>query len=179
MDPKTVGFVALENVNAVDVTGPAEAFARTTIRTDGRSLNSGSFQRCYRVLTLGIGAGSCVTECSIAIQPHLNFAEAPPLDTLFVCGGSQIHDRRRREKLVKWLKQRSPLTRRIVVIGTGVHELATTGLLDGRQVAVHWRLANDVALRFPGVRVDPKALFIKDGPFYSCAGGASAIDLSL
>ena len=179
MDPKTVGFVALEHVNAVDVTGPAEAFAQTKRRINGGSLEAGSFERCYRVLILGIGVGSCVTECNITIQPHLNFADAPPLDTLFVCGGTQIHDRRKREKLAKWLKQRSPLTRRIVVIGSGIHELATAGLLDGRQVAVHWRLANDVASRFPGVRVDPKALFIKDGPFYSCAGGASTIDLSL
>jgi transcriptional regulator GlxA family with amidase domain len=108
----------------------------------------------------------------------LNFVEAPPLDTLFVCGGSQIHDRKK-VKLAKWLKQRSPLTRRVIVIGTGVHELATTGLLNGRQVAVHWHLASDVAVRFPSVRVDPKALFLKDGHFYSCAGGASAIDLSL
>src|SRR5262245_46061690 len=179
MDLKTVGFVALEHVNAVDVTGPAEAFARTINRINVGSANPGNFQCSYRVLILGVGAGSCVTECSVAIQPHLNFSEAPPLDTLFICGGSEIHDRRKRERLAKWLKQRSPLTRRIVVIGTGVHELATTGLLDGRQVAVHWRLANDVALRFPRVRVDPKALFIKDGSFYSCAGGASAIDLSL
>ena len=179
MDLKTVGFVALEHVNAVDVTGPAEAFAQTKTRINGETLNAGSSQRCYRVLILGLGVGSCVTDCSITIQPHLNFADAPPLDTLFVCGGTQIHDRKKREKLAKWLKQRSPLTRRIVVIGTGVHELATAGLLDGRQLAVHWRLASDVALRFPGVQVDPKALFIKDGPFYSCAGGASAIDLSL
>jgi transcriptional regulator GlxA family with amidase domain len=34
-------------------------------------------------------------------------------------------------------------------------------------------------VRFPNVWGNPNALFIKDGPFYSCAGGASAIDLSL
>jgi transcriptional regulator GlxA family with amidase domain len=179
MNPKTVGLVALKHVTAVDVTGPAEAFARTKIRISSQSTGSGSFGRCYRVLTLGVDAGPCVTECGIEIQPHLNLERAPPLDTLFVCGGSQIHDPSPSRKLAKWLKHRSPLTRRVVGIGTGVHELAATGLLDGRQVAVHWRLANDVAVRFPSVGVNPKALFIKDGPFYSCAGGASAIDLSL
>jgi transcriptional regulator GlxA family with amidase domain len=179
MDRKTVGFVALEQVNAVDVTGPAEAFARTQIRISSRSRDTETVQSCYRVLILGVGTGSCVTECSIAIQPHLSLAEAPPLDTLFVCGGSQIHDRRKREKLAKWLKKRIPVTRRVVGIGAGVHELAIAGLLDGREVAVHWRLAKDVALQFPRVRVTPNALFIKDGSFYSCAGGASAIDLSL
>jgi transcriptional regulator GlxA family with amidase domain len=179
MNPKTVGLIVLEHVAAVDVTGPAEAFAQTKILIGNQSAGSGSFRRCYRVLILGVGEGRCVTECGIEIKPHSNLEEAPPLDTLFVCGCSQTHDSRRSRKLAQWLKQRSPLTRRVVGIGTGVHELAATGLLDGRQVAVHWRLANDFALRFGNVRVNPKALFIKDGPFYSCAGGASAIDLSL
>jgi transcriptional regulator GlxA family with amidase domain len=179
MNPKTVGLIVLEHVAAVDVTGPAEAFAQTKILIGNQSAGSGSFRRCYRVLILGVGEGRCVTECGIEIKPHSNLEEAPPLDTLFVCGCSQTHDSRRSRKLAQWLKQRSPLTRRVVGIGTGVHELAATGLLDGRQVAVHWRLANDFALRFGNVRVNPNALFIKDGPFYSCAGGASAIDLSL
>jgi transcriptional regulator GlxA family with amidase domain len=190
MNPKTVGLVVLEQVAAVDVTGPAEAFAQTKILIGKQSLGSGSapmgrtrpeasFRRCYRVLILGVGGGPCVTECGIEIKPHLNLEEAPPLDTLFVCGCSESHDSKRARKVAKWLRHRSPLTRRVVGIGTGVHELAATGLLDGRQAAVHWRVANDVALRFRNVRVNPNALFIKDGPFYSCAGGASAIDLSL
>jgi transcriptional regulator GlxA family with amidase domain len=179
MNPKTVGLVVLEHVTAVDVTGPAETFAQTKIRIGNQSAGSGSVRRCYRVLILGVGEGRCVTECGIEIKPHSNLEEAPPLDTLFVCGYSQTHDSRWSRKLSKWLKQRSPLTRRVVGIGTGVQELAATGLLDGRQVAVHWRLANDFALRFANIRVNPNALFIKDGPFYSCAGGASAIDLSL
>ena len=190
MNPKTVGLVVLDRVTAVDVTGPAEAFAQTRIHTGNHSAGSGSppigrtrsaasSRRCYRVLILGVGSGSCVTDCGIEIKPHLNLEEAPPLDTLFVCGCSQAHDPKRSRKLGKWLRHRSPLTRRVVGIGAGIHELAAAGLLDGRQVAVHWRLANDFALRFANVRVNPNALFVKDGPFYSCAGGASAIDLSL
>jgi transcriptional regulator GlxA family with amidase domain len=179
MNPKTMGLVVLDHVTAVDVTGPAEAFAQTKIRIGNQSTGSGSFHRCYRVLTLGVGEGPCLTECGIEIKPHLNFEQAPALDTLFVCGSSQPHDQGRSRKLAKWLRHRSPLTRRVIGIGTGIYQLAATGLLDGRQVAVHWRLTNDFARQFANVRVNPNALFIKDGPFYSCAGGASAIDLSL
>jgi transcriptional regulator GlxA family with amidase domain len=179
MNPKTVGLVVLEHVTAVDVTGPAEAFARTKIRIGNQSAASGSVRSCYRVLILGVGSRPCVTECGIEIKPHLNLEEAPPLDTLFVCGCSQTRDSKRSRSLAKWLKRRAPLTRRVVGVGTGVHELAATGLLEGREVAVHWRLANEVALRFRQIRVNRNALFIKDGPFHSCAGGASAIDLSL
>ena len=45
--------------------------------------------------------------------------------------------------------------------------------------AIHWRFAKDVASRFPKLRVNPNNLFIKDGPFYTCAGGASAVDFAL
>jgi transcriptional regulator GlxA family with amidase domain len=179
MNSKTVGLLVLEQVTAVDVTGPAEAFAHAKILIGKQSADCESFRRCYRVLILGVGPGPCITECGIEIKPHLNLEEAPALDTLFVCGCSQSHDSKRGRKVAKWLRHRSPLTRRIVGIGTGVHELAGTGLLDGRQVAVHWRIANDVTRRFRNIRVNPKALFVKDGPYYSCAGGASAIDLSL
>jgi transcriptional regulator GlxA family with amidase domain len=179
MNAKTVGLIVLEHVTAIDVTGPAEAFSRTKIRIGNQSAGSESFRGCYQVLTLGVGEGPCVTKCGIEIKPHSNLDEAPPLDTLFVCGCSQAQHSRSSRKLAKWLEQRSRLIRRVVGIGTGVHELAATGLLDGRQVAVHWRLANDFALRFANVQVNPNALFIKDGPFYTCAGGASAIDLSL
>jgi transcriptional regulator GlxA family with amidase domain len=179
MNPKTVGLVLLEHVTAVDVTGPAEAFGRTNIRVQNQSASGGRLQGCYQVLTLGVNAGPCATECGIVIEPHVNLEEAPPLDTLFICGGSRIHHARQSGKLGKWLKVRLPVTRRVVAIGTGIYELAATGLIDGRQVAIHWRLADDLARRFPKVRANRNALFIKDGPFYSCAGGTSAIDLSL
>jgi transcriptional regulator GlxA family with amidase domain len=179
MNLKTVGLVVLEHVAAVDVTGPAEAFARTTLGNINQSTDSGSSRHCYRVLTFGIGSEACVAECGIRIQPHLDLKDAPSLDTLFICGGSQLYNPRGCKELSKWLKHRSALTRRVVGVGTGVYELAAAGLLDGRQAAVYWRFANDLALQFPNVRVNPNALFIKDGPLYSCAGGASAIDLSL
>src|SRR6185503_14488751 len=54
-----------------------------------------------------------------------------------------------------------------------------TGLLDGRRVTTHWRFAADVASRFPKVRVEPAALFIKDGRFYTSAGVTAGIDLAL
>jgi len=51
--------------------------------------------------------------------------------------------------------------------------------MDGRQAVIHWRFAKDVASRFPKLRVNPNNLFVKDGPFYTCAGGTSAVDFAL
>lgn len=177
MDPKTVGLIVAEEITAVDLMGPAEVFSRARIRK--RDQPEARESRCYRVVTIGINAGPCVTECGIVIRPHLQLEQAPPLDTVLVCSGSEGNDEKLNRKLVKWLKQRAPNTRRIAGLGKGIYPLAATGLLDGRQAVIHWRFAKDVASRFPKLRVNPNNLFAKDGPFYTSAGGTSAVDFAL
>jgi transcriptional regulator GlxA family with amidase domain len=174
MIPKTVGLIVFDRMAADELTGPAEAFSRARILTsDDRE------SRCYQIITLGIGTARCVMECGLVVKPQLDINDAPPLDTVIVPGGSGIHDGRLNRKIAKWLCRRAPGTRRIAAVGTGIYALAATGLLNERHVATHWHFAKDVALRFPRLQINSNALFIKDGPFYSCAGGASAFDLSL
>ena len=78
--------------------------------------------------------------------------------------------------MLREVAQRTP---RVASVCTGVYALAETGLLDGRRVATHWRFADDVARKFPPVRVDRDAIFVKDGKYYSSAGVTAAIDLTL
>src|SRR6266487_779287 len=177
MNPKTVGLIVAEEIAAADLIGPAEVFARATIA--GSNQSEARESRCYRVMTIGINAEPCVTECGIVISPHVDLETAPTLDTVFVCSGSRCHGEKLNRRLIKWLKQRAPNTRRIAALGRGIYALAATGLLDGRQAVIHWRFAKDVASRFPKLRVNPNNLFVKDGPFYTCAGGTSAVDFAL
>ena len=174
MTPKTVGLIVFEQMAATELAGPAEAFSRARMPT-----SNGGQLPCYRVLTLGISTGRCLTECGFIVMPQLDINESPPLDTLIVPGGNGIHDARLSKKMAKWLSRRVPTTRRVAILGSGIYALAATGLLDEHRVAVHWRLAKDVALRFPKLRVTSSSLFVRDGPFCTCAGGTSAIDLSL
>jgi transcriptional regulator GlxA family with amidase domain len=177
MIPKAVGLVVAEEITAADLMGPAEVFSRATIRKSDQP--EGRESRCYRVMTIGTSAEPCVTECGIVISPHVHLEEAPPLDTVFVCSSSGFHGEKSNRRLLKWLKQKAPNTRRIAALGRGIYALAATGLLDGRQAVIHWRFAKDVASRFPKLRVNPNNLFVKDGPFYTSAGGASAVDFAL
>jgi transcriptional regulator GlxA family with amidase domain len=169
MNPKTVGLIVAEEVAAADLMGPAEVFSRATIGMSDQPEARES--RCYRVMTIGISAEPCTTECGIVVRPDVDLEEAPPLDTVFICSGGGFHGEKLKRRLLKWLKQRAPNTRRIAALGRGIYALAATGLLDGRQGVIHWR--------FPKLRVNPNNLFVKDGPFYSCAGGASAVDFAL
>ena len=177
MNSKTVGLIVAEEIAAADLMGPAEVFSRAKIRRSGQPEARESC--CYRVITIGINAAPCATECGIVIRPHVDLEQAPPLDTLFVCGGIGSHGEKLSKRLIKWLKRRAPKTPRIAALGTGIYAVAATGLLDGRETVIHWRFAKDVASRFPKLRVNPNNLFVKDGPFYTCAGGTSAVDLAL
>ena len=175
MSPKTVGLVVLEQMTAADLTGAAEAFSRAALPTAYGACQC----RCYQVVTVGLTAEPCETESGLLVKPQCDFERAPPFDTLIVPGENHIPAPKMRKTIAKWLNYRAPTTRRIAALGTGIYALAATGLLDRRQVTTHWRFAKDVALRFPKLRVNPNILFIKDGPFYTCAGGTAAIDFSL
>ena len=172
--PKTVGIIVFQQMMAADLIGSVETFSRATI-----SVKDGPEHRCYQVLTIGVSADPSVTESGIVVKPQLDINNASPLDTLIVPGGNGIHNARLSKKIAQWLTRRAPVTRRIVALGSGIYPLAAAGLLDGRHVTTHWRLAKNVAERFPKLQVTSNRLFVRDGPFYTCAGAATALDLSL
>jgi transcriptional regulator GlxA family with amidase domain len=104
---------------------------------------------------------------------------APALDTIIVPGGAGLRDARIGAPIVQWLRSRAARTRRMVSICTGIYALGETGLLNGRRATTHWRFANDVARRFPGIRLEIDALFVRDGAYYTSAGITAGIDLTL
>ncbi|WNV86458.1 helix-turn-helix domain-containing protein [Umezawaea sp. Da 62-37] len=68
---------------------------------------------------------------------------------------------------------------RLVSFCTGAFTLAEAGVLDGRRATTHWRWADEFARRFPLVALEPDVLFVEDGPVFTAAGSAAALDLGL
>jgi transcriptional regulator GlxA family with amidase domain len=62
---------------------------------------------------------------------------------------------------------------------SGAFVLAEAGLLDGRRAATHWRVADDLAARFPAVDVDPRVLYVDEGSIITGAGTAAGVDALL
>jgi transcriptional regulator GlxA family with amidase domain len=114
-----------------------------------------------------------------SFKPHESLETVPALDTLIIPGGRGLRRSDTNAKVAAWLRTRAGRIRRIASVCTGIYGLAPTGLLDDRRVTTHWRFTQDVARRFPRLRLDPNALFLKDGPFYTSAGITAGIDLSL
>ncbi|MFD5951468.1 helix-turn-helix domain-containing protein [Streptomyces collinus] len=68
---------------------------------------------------------------------------------------------------------------RVVAICSATFLLAQAGLLSHRRATTHWRLAGELATRFPDVEVEPDTLYIDLGDVATSAGTAAGIDLCL
>ncbi|RSZ42688.1 MULTISPECIES: helix-turn-helix domain-containing protein [unclassified Variovorax] len=61
----------------------------------------------------------------------------------------------------------------------GAFVLAEAGLLDGRPVTTHWKLAPIFARQYPKVKLQPEVLYVDDGSVLTSAGTAAGIDCCL
>lgn len=68
-----------------------------------------------------------------------------------------------------------------IVVGLclGSYLLAAAGLLDHRRATTHWLWADDLAERYPLIRVDRDVLYVDEGEIITSAGGAAGIDCCL
>ncbi|HXC57077.1 MAG TPA: GlxA family transcriptional regulator [Rhizomicrobium sp.] len=166
--PRRIGLVCYDGLTALDLVGPQEVFDTANAQQPG----------AYELLVLSAGGKPVVSEAGLRIVPALSLAQAPPLDTILVPGGAGLRDPAVAAPIVAWLKARRR-TRRIASVCTGIYALAATGLLDGRRATTHWRFAADVARRFAKIRLEPDAIFLRDGNFHTSAGVTAGIDLAL
>ena len=174
MNPKRIGFLGFDGVHASDLTRAADVFAAATL--DG---GYGNRISCYHVCTIGFAFECFRSESGIAFMPDSMLETVSELDTIVVPGGDGLRRSLVSEKIADWILARANQTRRVAAIGAGIYGVAQTGLLDGREVTTHYRYANDVARRFPNLRIDPRRYLVKDGAFYTSSGPSAAIDLSL
>jgi transcriptional regulator GlxA family with amidase domain len=173
MKPRRVGVLGFEGVAALDLVGPLEAFAAATVGGGAEA------RPAYRVSIIGVSGRPFAAESGVIFKPHRTLEATSRLDTLIIPGGRGLRDPVIAERVSTWVRSRAPRIRRVASVCTGIYGLAPTGLLDGRNVATHWRFARDVAQRFPALKVDSDALFLRDGRFYTSAGVTAGIDLAL
>jgi transcriptional regulator GlxA family with amidase domain len=170
---KRIGLLLFDGITALDLVGPADAFGSARLGP------AGALQPAYDLVVLGSSRWTCVSETGLRLTPDSTLEAAPPLDTLIVPGGSGLREPKTNRKLAAFIRARARQVRRLAAVCTGIYGVAPTGLLDGRRVTTHWAFADDVARKFPKLRLSPDELYIKDGRFYTAAGVTSGIDLSL
>jgi transcriptional regulator GlxA family with amidase domain len=176
---RRIAILGFDGVQALDLFGPADVFASDVFL--GRRLD-GELQEHwppYEVIVVGLTSRTFATSGGVVVRADLVVGTKMQFDTLIIPGGSGIRQPGVAEKSAEWIKTVAPRTRRIASVCTGIYGLACTGFLDRRRVTTHWTATRDVGQRFPRLRVDSNALFIRDGKFYTSAGVTAGVDLSL
>jgi len=169
-DRRMIGMIGFDGVTAMDACGPMEVFGCARHR-DGSP--------AYQPLLIGLDERPIESESGLRLLPNCTLANAPALDTLMVPGGSGLRQGDVGLRVGEWMRERAATTRRLVSICTGIYAFAQSGLLDGRRVTTHWAFADDVAERFPALKMDAEQLFVRDGHCYTTGGVTAGIDLSL
>jgi transcriptional regulator GlxA family with amidase domain len=169
---KRIGFVGFDGVTAIDLFGPLNVF-------DTANDTPNDVDRPYELLMLSTTGGPFRLEQGLSVSANGAIADAPQLDTIIIPGGVGAREAETIRPIVKWLKNVSPRTRRIASVCVGIYILAETGLLEGREATTHWRFVDDVARRFPGVRLTADAIYVRDGAIYTSAGVTAGMDLAL
>lgn len=174
MLPRVVAILGFDGVSALDVTGPLEALARANLVENNRTTLP-----CYRPVIVGLKSKEFLAESGLTLKATVTIKRTAWFDTIIIPGGKGLAKPEVSLRASSWITSQAAKTRRIASISTGIYALARTGLLDGRQVTTHWRVSQDVARRFPRLRVNHTASFLKDGRFYTSAGGPSGVEMTL
>ena len=172
---KRVVILGLPPVDALDVIGPAEVFSFANHLLDEPAP--------YAVELVCSSADVYLeSEAGIGLRGHKTLEQErranEPIDTLIVASGLKSIDRLD-PAAIEWIRTKSSSVRRVCSICVGAFALADAGLLDGRRATTHWRMAAQLAERYPKVVVDPTPIWVKDGNLYTSAGISSGIDLAL
>ena len=165
-----VGFIGYDGITALDLIGPMDAFASASVPAT---------RMPYELVVIGLTEKPFTAVSGLVIRPHRSLANAGELDTVIVPGGPGSRSPDIARAVGPWLRSHAPHIRRVASVCTGVYLLAQSGLLDDRPVTTHWNHADDVARRFPRLKVNPNAIYLKSDKFYTSAGVTSGIDLAL
>ena len=173
---RRVAMVAFDQVQLLDVVGPLEVMAAASLAAAFRDeMSSG-----YETQIVGPELTQIRASSGLRIGVDRTYADRPDeIDTLIVAGGIGSRRAAHDERILDYIAHAAARARRVCSVCTGAVVLASAGLLDGRRATTHWAYAKELAEHFPKVRVDPDAIYCRDGRYWTSAGVTAGMDLAL
>lgn len=167
---RSVVIVAFPDAFGLDVIGPADVFALANqVIADAYTVQIAASAPNPLALSGGLHVVPDIELHALAYRP----------DTVLVAGGPGAEAAATDGALLRWLRAVAPRTRRVGSVCTGALVLGAAGLLAGRRATTHWSACSELAARHPDARVEPDAIFVRDGPIVTSAGVTAAMDLAL
>ncbi len=169
---RTVAILAMPGVQLLDVSGPLDVFAEANVHAS---------RNLYRLQVIGGVPGEIRSSSGTRLVADSFVGEqtGEAIDTLLVAGCPNLGTLRSPAAVIAWLREVAPRTRRFGSVCTGAFLLAEAGLLDGKRIATHWAVADQLAAAYPAVNVDADAIHVCDGKLRTAAGVTAGLDLAL
>ena len=167
-DHRSVVVLCLPGARLIDLAGPLGVFERAS------SLRRTDDFASYTLMVVnftsgdeGFGRRECPVRSVSIDELH------QPIDTVLIAACKTRFDTVEFKEAVRWLSQEATQARRIGAMSTGVLLLAEAGLIDGREATTDWQWCNELARRYPQVRVRPDATVVRDGYICTSSGFAA------
>ena len=172
--PRRVVLLAFEDAQLLDITGPLQILAAVNDEQPG----------AYEIAIAAREKGELKTSSGIRLVADASYVKPPKnflsnIDTLMVAGGEGTEAATRDRELIAAIRTTAPKARRVASVCSGAFLLAIAGLLKNKRATTHWNVAHLLARNFPDTKVDPDAIFIRDGKIWSSAGITAGMDLAL
>jgi transcriptional regulator GlxA family with amidase domain len=167
-EPHRIGILVFDGVKKLDIAGPAEVFAEANL--------SGTR---YEITMLSPDGQDVRTSIGTRVPVDAAASDAGHFDTVLIAGGEPFPATPVPEPLREAAKILAGRAERTASICTGAFVLAAAGLLDGKRATTHWKHTAELARRHPLSRVEPDAIFVRDGSIFTSAGVTAGIDLAL
>ncbi|MEU2375467.1 GlxA family transcriptional regulator [Streptomyces misionensis] len=163
-----VAVLVYDGVKLLDVAGPAEVFGEANL-----------LGADYRIILVSTTGADVASSIGVRIAVDGGAATQPDPDTFLIPGGD-VHPRTPVTRdLVEAARDLAARSGRVASVCSGAFVLGATGLLDGKRATTHWKIADRLAALHPGTRVEPDAIYVRDGTVYTSAGVTAGIDLAL
>ncbi|HWB47242.1 MAG TPA: GlxA family transcriptional regulator [Hyphomicrobiaceae bacterium] len=166
---RNLAIVVHPGFQLLDAAGPTAAFEMA------ERFRPGSYQ--LTIMAPGISRSSARVESSSGLCLEAQPLRDGTFDTVLVSGGEITRSVAAAQQITVWL--RGVTARRIASVCSGAFLLAQAGLLDGKRVTTHWDSTEQLARRYPAVKLDAERIFIRDGDIWTSAGISAGIDLAL
>lgn len=168
MSPGThqVAILVHDGVKLLDVAGPAEVFGEANLHGAD-----------YRITLVSTTGADVVSSFGIGIAVDGSASTEPDPDTFLMPGGDVYPRTPVTRGLAEAARDLAVRAGRVASVCSGAFVLGATGFLDGKRATTHWKITSELAARHPKARVEPDAIYVRDGTTYTSAGVTAGIDL--
>jgi transcriptional regulator GlxA family with amidase domain len=168
MAQNMIGVLVFPDFQLLDAAGPISVF-EIAARYAGQTPS---------IKVLAASPGPVRSSSGVELQAR-GLKPSGAITTLIVAGGQGVEAAARCSETLALVRGIAKRDVRIASVCSGAYILAEAGLLEGRRATTHWRRTRHFLKTYPGVKLEPDRIFVRDGNIWSSAGITAGIDLAL